>query len=32
MQIDFHFGVTYTIARTAGFERGKAHTIAYSSQ
>lgn len=32
MQIDFHFGVTYTIARMAGFEHSDAHIIAYSSQ
>lgn len=32
MQIDFHFGATYTIARLAGFTHEEAHTIAYSAQ
>ncbi len=32
MQIDFHFGATYAIARLAGFGDDEAHTIAYSAQ
>ena len=32
MQIDFHFGATYAIARLAGFTDQEAHTIAYSAQ
>ncbi|MEP6502228.1 MAG: DUF6765 family protein [Betaproteobacteria bacterium] len=32
MQIDFHFGATYAIARIAGFDDAQAHTIAYSAQ
>lgn len=32
MQKDFHFGVTYTVARLAGFEERDAHRIAYSAQ
>lgn len=32
MQIDFHFGVTYVLARLAGFDEQAAHTLAYSSQ
>lgn len=32
MQIDFHHGVTYVVARYAGFSHGEANTIAYSAQ
>lgn len=32
MQIDFHFGVTYIVARMAGFSPKESHTIAYSAQ
>jgi hypothetical protein len=32
MQIDFHHGVTYTVARLAGFAHRDAETIAYCSQ
>jgi hypothetical protein len=32
MQIDFHHGVTYVLARLAGFPPDDAQTIAYSSQ
>lgn len=32
MQIDFHFGVTYAVARMAGFEHEPAYKIAYSAQ
>ena len=32
MQIDFHFSVTYVVARMAGFEHLNAHKIAYSAQ
>jgi hypothetical protein len=32
MQIDFHHGVTYVLARLAGFQHLDAHTIAYSAQ
>ena len=32
MQIDFHFGVTYVVARLAGFDLNDAHKIAYSAQ
>lgn len=32
MQIDFHHGVTYTVARLAGFEHRQASTIAYCAQ
>lgn len=32
MQIDFHHGVTYVLARLAGFEHGAAETIAYAAQ
>ena len=32
MQIDFHFSVTYTVARMAGFNHDDAHTVAYASQ
>lgn len=32
MQIDFHHGVTYVIARLAGFEHPDAEKIAYSAQ
>ena len=32
MQIDFHHGVTYVIARFSGFEHKEAETVAYCSQ
>ncbi len=32
MQIDFHHGVTYVLARLAGFSREEADVIAYSAQ
>lgn len=32
MQIDFHHGVTYIVARLAGFDHQSANVIAYSSQ
>ncbi|PZD73484.1 hypothetical protein C1752_02000 [Acaryochloris thomasi RCC1774] len=32
MQIDFHHGVTYVVARLAGFEHQDAQVIAYSAQ
>jgi hypothetical protein len=32
MQIDFHHGATYVVARLAGFEHSDAATIAYASQ
>jgi hypothetical protein len=32
MQIDFHHGVTYTVARLAGFAHRDAETISYCSQ
>ena len=32
MQIDFHHGVTYVIARLAGFNHIKANIVAYSAQ
>lgn len=32
MQIDFHFGATYAIARLAGFDDGDAQVVAYSAQ
>lgn len=32
MQIDFHHGVTYVVARLAGFDHHKASIIAYSAQ
>lgn len=32
MQIDFHHGVTYVVARLAGFDHGSANVIAYSAQ
>src|ERR1700728_5005252 len=32
MEIDFHFGVTYVVARIAGFERRDAEIIATSAQ
>ena len=32
MEIDFHFGVTYVVARVAGFEHPEADIIATSSQ
>ena len=32
MQIDFHHGVTYIVARLAGFDHSAASTIAYSAQ
>lgn len=32
MQIDFHHGVTYVVARLAGFDHGDASTIAYCAQ
>ena len=32
MQIDFHHGVTYVVARYAGFSHNEANTIAYSAQ
>jgi hypothetical protein len=32
MQIDFHHGVTYCVARIAGFDRERAAIIAYASQ
>ena len=32
MQIDFHHGVTYTVARLAGFAHRDAETVAYCSQ
>ncbi len=32
MQIDFHHGVTYVVARLAGFEQPEAETIAYAAQ
>lgn len=32
MQIDFHFGVTYVLARLAGFGQKDAYTVAHSSQ
>ncbi|AFY47553.1 hypothetical protein Nos7524_1681 [Nostoc sp. PCC 7524] len=32
MQIDFHHGVTYVVARLAGFEHDAASIIAYSAQ
>jgi hypothetical protein len=32
MQIDFHHGVTYVLARLAGFDETEAGTIAYSAQ
>ncbi|MGF1603066.1 MAG: DUF6765 family protein [Thermosynechococcaceae cyanobacterium] len=32
MQIDFHHGVTYVVARLAGFEHEAAEIIAYSAQ
>ena len=32
MQIDFHFGATYAIARLAGFDDADAQVIAYSAQ
>jgi hypothetical protein len=32
MQIDFHHGVTYVVARLAGFDHGEASTIAYCAQ
>ncbi|MBW4518217.1 MAG: hypothetical protein KME16_00595 [Scytolyngbya sp. HA4215-MV1] len=32
MQIDFHHGVTYVVARLAGFDHKAANTIAYAAQ
>ena len=32
MQIDFHHGVTYIVARLAGFDHQAAHIIAYAAQ
>ena len=32
MEIDFHFGATYVVARLAGFDHGQAEIIATSSQ
>ncbi len=32
MQIDFHHTVTYVVARIAGFDHQRAHTIAYAAQ
>jgi len=32
MQIDFHHGVTYTVARLAGFTHAQADIVAYSAQ
>ena len=32
MQIDFHHGVTYVIARYAGFSHAKATTVAHAAQ
>jgi len=32
MQIDFHHGVTYVVARLAGFEHKAASIIAYCAQ
>ena len=32
MQIDFHHGVTYVVARLAGFDHEAANTIAYAAQ
>lgn len=32
MQIDFHYGTTYVLARLAGFPQGEAEIIAYSAQ
>ncbi len=32
MQIDFHHGVTYCVARIAGFDREQAAIVAYASQ
>lgn len=32
MNIDFHYYVTYLAARTAGFEKEEARTIAYAAQ
>lgn len=32
MQIDFHFGATYAIARLAGFGDGDAQVVAYAAQ
>ncbi|MGB7413949.1 MAG: DUF6765 family protein, partial [Thermosynechococcaceae cyanobacterium] len=32
MQIDFHHGVTYVVARLAGFQHEEAQIIAYAAQ
>jgi hypothetical protein len=32
MQIDYHHGVTYVIARMAGFDHRQADVVAYCSQ
>ena len=32
MESDFHFGVTYTVARLAGFDENQAQIVATASQ